>query len=768
MNNYNFSTQLSPLRFEQLVRDLLQERYGIFENFAEGKDGGIDFRYSNSDKSILIVQCKRYKDVKTLINNLKKEAAKAHNISFTEYILATSLDLTDTNKQDILRLYKGKIQNPKQIITNKDLNALLGLPSNHFVEFKYPELWMNSINIHQKLFNLGLLNHSLFIRDELQNSLKSFVPYKQYYEVLEHLKDNNVVIISGNPGVGKSTLAHAVISNFIFFQDYQLIDFTARKFQDAEPFLYTNDPTIFFIDDFLGQIKLEKDNDYSRLLLYFIKKIEKIKNKKLVITSREYILKKANKELFPIEEINQIIQKYVIELNSFTRRIRTEILYNHLKNSDLPTDFIEHFLKSNFKRVIDNNNYNPRIIEHLTDIKRLKNISPEQYYNFFVTNLENPSEIWKHVYNNLPNDLYKIILLIRFVISEPLPIECLEKTINYLINNDSRFKQYSFDDFGHIIKEFEGTFFKFPIDYDEMVEEEYTLIEFQNPSIKDFIDSFIWKEYYWLGLIIQNAIYFEQLFNWELLDAVKENNELLDIYLNKVVNDFHKLENASIGYFEYDAPDEGSFTCWRPERYNHYLEQLANMFDFSEIKHSEKVYHLLKKEIFKYPFHGAEDISEKIAFLQVAELLLDKGIIKSEDAINHYLIGYCDNIKELVFLEYMSRSCSKESLKIIRNNKRLKQEADFLFLNEIENIEEKDFLDLMEFLDDYTQIKFILPLTKTTKKLNELNLDELYKKARFTNEKDDLLNEKKVKDTENYYDISDNSIEELLKTLQSN
>lgn len=156
MNNYAFEI-LSPIRFEQLVRDLLRVKYGDFENFAEGKDGGIDFRYSQSNGKILIIQCKKYKSVNNLLSNLKREAEKAQNIRFNDYLLVVSLNLTDTNKSKILELYKGNIKRPDQIITNEDLNHLLGLPENHHVEFKFPELWMNSISVHQKIFHLGFL-----------------------------------------------------------------------------------------------------------------------------------------------------------------------------------------------------------------------------------------------------------------------------------------------------------------------------------------------------------------------------------------------------------------------------------------------------------------------------------------------------------------------------------------------------------------------------------------------------------------------------------
>ena len=76
MNNYNFAELLSPLRFEQISRDLLRSHHGIFENFAEGKDMGIDFRYSKSKNNILIVQCKRYKSFDNLVSVMKKEIDK--------------------------------------------------------------------------------------------------------------------------------------------------------------------------------------------------------------------------------------------------------------------------------------------------------------------------------------------------------------------------------------------------------------------------------------------------------------------------------------------------------------------------------------------------------------------------------------------------------------------------------------------------------------------------------------------------------------------
>jgi ATPase family associated with various cellular activities (AAA). len=766
MNNYNFAELLSPLRFEQISRDLLRSQYGIFENFAEGKDMGADFRYSESKNYILIVQCKRYKSYNNLVYVLKKETNKIKKKNFSTYLLVTSLDLTAANKDKIVEVFENKIY-PKNIVTKGDLNYLLGLPINHHIEFKYPELWMKSINVHQKIFHLGILNHSSFIGDELLFSLLNFVPIKQYDQVINHLEYNNIVIISGNPGIGKTTLSHAVISHYIYFKKYQLIDLSYRKIQEAESLLYNDESSIFFIDDFLGHIKLDKNNDYAQLLLFLIKKIENSSNKKLIITSREYILRQANRDLFPINEISTTISKYIIELNTFTRRIRTEILYNYIKTSKIPIHYINNLLNSDYKKIIDHKNYNPRIIEKLTNEKVLRNLQIEDnsFYSYFIENLNNPLRVWQDVYDNLPNKLYKLTIIIRFLIKGNLPVENLEKAINSIIENSKEYQSFSYDDFEYIMRDLEGTLFSFKDGVDELKEEEYTLIEFQNPSIIDFIDSFIWKKNYWLNLIIKNAIYFEQLFNFELTDIIKNNTSLSKSFRDKILRDFHNLTNANIGYFEYDT-QETTFNCWTQGRYYYFLNELLYITNIDE---DEDVAIFLKNEIFRYPFDGTEDISDKQSFCEIATVLIEQGYINGQDAIMHYTSGFIDNIKELVCFEYMVRKCDKESLKIIRNNKVLAEEADNLFLNEIDELSEKDFIGLLDFYDDYEQIRNILPLSKTTKKLKKLEGDSLWKEAwdkLGKNVEEDNLT-RKVVDNGNYFDIEDESIDSLFDSIKN-
>ncbi len=331
------------------------------------------------------------------------------------------------------------------------------------------------------------------------------------------------------------------------------------------------------------------------------------------------------------------------------------------------------------------------------------------------------------------------------------------------VEKSDKFRQYSYDNFENIIKEMEGIFFIFRTEYDELVDEEYDVIEFQNPSIIDFIDSFIWKKNNWLQLIMENAIFYEQLFNWKLLEVVKKDATLSTIFRNELVNNFSNLTNSGFGYFEFDAPEEDSFMCWRPWRRIYYLHESVFII---EAEKDPEFAELLKVELFKYEFDGTEDISEKISFFQVAEDLIGSGLIDGEDVVRHYSKGFIDSIKELVFLEYMTRVCNKQVLTMIRKDKRLVEEADDAFLNKIKHMDKMGFMDLINFYDDYTQVKFILPLTKTTKKLKELNydqvLDEAFKRTeRSSDEEQDNDDENNI-----YHDIVDETIEQMMMKIK--
>lgn len=765
MNNYDFSKLLSPLRFEQLCRDLLRLKYGQFENFSDGQDGGIDFRYSVSSNNFLIVQCKRYKNKSQLLSNLKKEANKELNsIDFSKYILVVSLDLTPKNKTHIVQLFKGKIKSPNEIITALDLNDLLGQKENNNIELKYPELWMGSINIHQKIFKKGLLDHSQYLQNKIIHTITRFVPNENYFKVLDILDSHNVVIVSGIPGIGKTTLSYAIAAHYVNFNESRVIDISYRKLQEVESFISSQNHTIFLLDDFLGKIKLERNDDFGHLLKFTIERIESSKNSKIVITTRENILNNADRELDSIETINETYRKHLVDLKHYTRKVRAEILFNHLNISDLENEYLLSLINSDITRIIDHKNYSPRLIELSTKNHFLKDLNPETYYQEFLNNLNNPIRIWQKSYDSFPNDLYKVVLLYVFISSDPLPVDKLESTISNLIKKNPKFANISFDEFEFVLKDLEGSFLSFKESYDELIDHHFIVVDFENPSIRDFIDGFIWSKQYWLELIIENALHFEHLFSWELLEAIEGDEILLKALRNKLIKDYHKLENASYGYFDFET-EEGTFTSWRGGKYMFYLARIDSIFDLGK---DNELGNLVKRYLFKYPFDGTEDLSEKISYIQVASSLISFGLISEKEALNHYVCDMLTDIKELVYLEYLTRDFDPKFLEAWTFDEGYCEEADNLFLMEINHIADYDIIGVFDLLDDYHQVKSIFTLPKTTKRLEELDLDSILKKSAKKLIKSELVQtlDSKKKNQNIYRDIKDREINELFDQLK--
>jgi hypothetical protein len=93
-----------------------------------------------------------------------------------------------------------------------------------------------------------------------------------------------------------------------------------------------------------------------------------------------------------------------LEVNNLSDIEKAYILYNHLYYSDLEEKYISIVYENkNYNKIINHKNYNPRLIEFITNKKRV-NIDENKYLDFIINNLDNPSEIWKNVFEKQSND----------------------------------------------------------------------------------------------------------------------------------------------------------------------------------------------------------------------------------------------------------------------------------------------------------------------------------------------------------------------------
>jgi hypothetical protein len=507
MANYDFTSTLSPLDFEILSKDLLEAELGIrLENFREGRDKGIDLRYAPQKGQKLIVQCKRYATFASLKSTLlKEELPKIIKLKPDRYILTTSVPLSPQQADEIKSTLHPFIQSTDDVFGSDRLNAILD--KHPEVERRHIKLWVESAGVLDSILNAGT---HIVSREEVERTIASakvYVRNTSFDEALAILKKHHVCIISGLPGIGKTTLARMFLLYF-YQREYDVVKIQS-DISEARDVGYHNKPRFFYYDDFLGQTaqadKLHKNEDQK--LLDFMCSIRDSKDGSvLVLTTREYILNQAKLYYEKLDRENFDHRICIIDLSKYSRRIRAQILYNHLHFSDLPRQHLECFVADKgYVKIVDHANYNPRLVEYLTSSTWMGETPSAQYLQVFIGHLDNPVQIWGHAFRNQLSQRARHLL---FVLTT-LPRETLLKDVETAFSSFhsqqcERFRiPFGAEDFRSALKELDGTFVA------THKIEESVLIRFQNPSIRDFMQNVLLGGEL-LTEIFKSLVFFEQ------------------------------------------------------------------------------------------------------------------------------------------------------------------------------------------------------------------------------------------------------------------
>jgi hypothetical protein len=508
--NYNFLV-LSPVEFENLCRDLLQEHLNIYlESFSNTQDAGVDFRYAQADSDV-IVQCKRYGDFDDLFNNLKREVVKAAALQPKTYILITSAPVSVEQKNKIIQLFNGIIKLEEHIYNNEDLNNLLGKYPH--IEKRHFKLWLTSINILERILHNNIHTQTEFEIENIYEAIKVFVENESYYQSLKILENKRFVVISGNPGVGKTTLSRILVCHFIN-KGYQEFHKISQSISEAYHVYKRGVKQVFLFDDFLGGNYLKQGiptNEESRII-EFIEKVNKSKDKIIVFNAREYIL---NHAINDYEKLNNPLfneGKYMVDLNNFTKEIRAKILYNHIIFSNVSKEHISSILKNNnYNLAIEHKNFNPRIIEQFFLANHFKTVTPEDCIRRLLKALDNPSELWAPVYKKDLSKLSQILLAELATVGDIIFLDDLKRMVQaFCTKHEAKYNiSYIETDITEALQQLEGSFLKAY----ERDENSRIIIGFMNSSVKDFMIHNFSTTPDLVNDLIESAIFYDQLFN---------------------------------------------------------------------------------------------------------------------------------------------------------------------------------------------------------------------------------------------------------------
>ncbi|MFL0583697.1 restriction endonuclease [Solibacillus silvestris] len=711
MANYDFDV-LSPDEFELFSKDLLEVELRIkLENFKAGKDGGIDLRHAPTKDKNTIVQCKRYKSFSGLKSNLIKEVSKVEKLNPDKYILTTSVSLSPLQKSEIMTLFKGFIKSPGDIYGREQLQSIL--QNNATIERKHYKLWLSSTNVLRTILHNEIYNRSKYTESQLKEKIRLFVPNESYEAALKHLEKNKVIIISGGPGVGKTTLADMLYVNFSS-QGYEFIEISA-DIDEGEKLFNEESKQLFYFDDFLGRNFLNNGlaRNEEKRIVSFIKKIMKSENKVFIMTTREYILNQAKIEYDVLDEQSVNINKFVLDVESYTSHVKAKILYNHLYFSNLPEPYIKILIsEKTYKAIIIHENYNPRLISRMTSEWADLDLTIEEYPKYFLKELDYPYSIWQHIYENQISEYSRWILSLLMIMGDK-KVEHTNLEINFESLNLYLNRRFDINAYKRGLKELESTFIS--IDNSES----NINVSFQNPSIVDF-------------LIDYNK-------NLYVLEALWQSSK----FLIPMLNIFSFREQK--GKINLDENSKQKFLTIMLQRFNDFI-------DTNEPLQRIKTLYILNKNLDLDNEMGRKIllpifIKEKYPYcVEYLELLFQyRSILEKDIDIQSRLVKFLENTDYYTEFE--------ELINVIVDypevfNEMLDEQSKKEFIDTITS-------DVIDYAQDYEYEGISLAYTKYSELLN-IDITETIKEI------EDVYNNLEIDDDEfDYYEKDDRDVDAL-------
>jgi len=631
MAGFDFST-LSSSDFEELVRDLLnanEEAEGTqitYRTFKDGRDNGIDFLYSTPTNLYEIIgQVKHYyrSGVPALLRHLANpEAAKVAKLNPNRYIIATSLELTADNIKAISAIFNPYIKTIADIYDKITLNLLIDkFPP---VLRKHFKLWFSSTEVLKTLLNYEVEGRSReFTEKELQKRLRLYVETPGLVAARNVLNKNNFVIITGEPGVGKTTTAELLIYEMIK-DGYELI-YIYDDIKEAEAVLNDKErKAVFYFDDFLGStaVEINKAKGSETALIKTLNRIVLSKKKKFVFTTRTFILNNVVQESERLRHFNVKAQQSLISLSEYDNGHKLQMLNNHIDESDLNEKYKEVLRRNRLQQYIVNHpNFSPRSVAFITSSKTIHDIAPEVFNDHVLQNFNRPDEIWRHAYEQQIDDLSRLLLNTMVSFGNSVDITELEEAFNKRMDYEVQVNNFTkpLHAFRKAFTRVDGGFITADL-------HQKNSLLFINNSLIDFLVASIRTDKSETTRISEAAAFVKQLttrlYN---LDQVREELPISDRLRGQIENNYNQYIKPKTR--ESDLISLALFSHFYLNNEAHTMKLLSAVSDWEDALSSRETFTYFLKFLDKIDKLSVIELIEQLTYEIFTPLLLDAGSI---------------------------------------------------------------------------------------------------------------------------------------------
>jgi hypothetical protein len=270
-----------------------------------------------------VVQCKHYvhSSMPDLLRAARHERAKlvASERRIDRYTFVTSRRLTRNGRERVHEALAPFTSSTAEVLGAADLDLLL--KQHPEVELEHVKLWLSGSAPLDRLLNAGAYERTHALLREIRASLPRYVQTSSFWTALGVLRGQGVCVISGPPGVGKTTLGNLLLlrSTQEGYRPFEI----GRDVEEAWRLYREDQRQVFIFDDFLGRTALfENVSDDIKSLRRFISLVARDRSSRFILTTREYVWRQAagQSEEFTLHGFDA--QRYLLELESYSARER--------------------------------------------------------------------------------------------------------------------------------------------------------------------------------------------------------------------------------------------------------------------------------------------------------------------------------------------------------------------------------------------------------------------------------------------------------------